>query len=156
MTNTEGRTHGNAADLTRADLSGDSGRRRPGRRPLKLRPYEPSEFDVHVQLAEVLRKWGHPRCLWTTIPNQQDSGPARGAHLKRMGVRAGAGDMLFVHEGATLFLELKRRAGVMSDSQNAFAELAMLAGAEYRVASSLPEAIAILRGRGIITRDLAT
>ena len=78
-----------------------------------------------------------------------------GARLKRMGVRAGAADLLFLRPGSrALFLEIKTSRGVQSATQRAFEAQAIAAGAEYMIARSLDAALDILWRRGFLARRL--
>jgi hypothetical protein len=120
----------------------------------RLRMFEPAERVTQRSLVEVLRKFAAPDCLWLHIANERRARDSERINQWRMGLRAGAADMLFVHRGKALFQELKRSDGTQSDSQIEFAELATLAGADYEIPRSLDEAIASLHARGIIPRDL--
>lgn len=151
-----------------AEDSGDarkaSGWRRTDRRPLRLRQYAESEYAHQCTLVECLRKWCAPDVLWFAIPNQQNGGPERGAAFKRMGVRAGASDLVFLYPsvrgipaevvGQVLLLELKTATGQQSPTQMLFAQQARAAGAEYVISRSLIESLQLLWARGILTKDL--
>jgi hypothetical protein len=72
-----------------------------------------------------------------------------------MGLRAGASDLLFLRPGSpALFLEIKTRRGVQSETQRAFETQAVRAGAEYMVARGLNTALDILWRRGYLARKL--
>jgi hypothetical protein len=68
--------------------------------------------------------------IWATaikLGNGERRDVIAGSRLKRMGLRAGAADLLFVRAGAPpLFLELKTSRGTQSQSQRAFEAQSML------------------------------
>lgn len=94
--------------------------------PRKKRSREESEMQVS------LLKWWHMQCRYFGIPEillascpngGGRSGPVVGAILKAEGLRAGFPDLgLYVPRGRfhALFLELKRRDGVVSPEQEVF------------------------------------
>jgi hypothetical protein len=93
--------------------------------------------------------------LWLHIGNGERRDVITGSRLKRMGVRPGAADLLFVRTGAPpLFLELKTSRGVQSESQRAFEARAIAAGAQYAIVRSIDEALALLWERGFLARRL--
>lgn len=106
-----------------------------------------TEFQLHIFVAELMRKAGRRDVLWMTIPNGEARNPITGAKLKRMGVRAGAGDILFVlpPHGRAAFLELKTEKGRLSSTQKTFETDAEQCGAYYAVARSPGEVEGILQ-----------
>ena len=90
------------------------------------------EFSIHVQLADILRRWCNPQWRWTHFPSGETRGDHRvnpktgkrysltGARLKRMGTQPGWPDFQFFGpQRQTFFLELKRlKRGVVSDEQS--------------------------------------
>ena len=128
---------------------------KPRPKPLKLVAWECSEFAVQCSLVDALRKFARPDCLWLHIGNGERRDVITGSRLKRMGVRAGAADLLFVRAGAPpLFLELKTSRGTQSQSQRAFEAQAITAGAQYAIVRSIDEALALLWERGFLARKL--
>lgn len=123
-------------------------------RPFRLKACAPDEEAIHLDLVEALRNWAKPNCLWFHCPNGERRDVITGAKLKRMGVRAGAADLMFVHRGRVLFIELKDHKGKQSASQVAFQSIAESAGAEYYVVRSVAHALCILGERGMLIRRL--
>ncbi len=124
-------------------------------KPLKLVAWECSEFEIQVSLVDALRKFARPDVLWLHIGNGERRDVITGSRLKRMGVRPGAADLLFLRAGAPpLFLELKTSRGTQSESQRAFEAQAITAGAEYMIARSLDAALDVLWRRGFLARRL--
>lgn len=98
----------------------------------------------HLELAAA------PGVLWLHIPNQGKRSVAMGAELKRMGLRPGASDLLFVKDGQVYFLEVKAKDGRLSDEQKQFAVDACDAGATVGWCYSIDDALRTLRSWGIL------
>lgn len=118
---------------------------------------DPLEAEIQIQLVEYLALVAPARgFLFFAVPNEAmgqargSGGLARMARLKRMGLRSGVGDLVFVKAGRAYFLELKRRGGKQSTNQLYFEADAIRAGAEYAVAHSFDEALKILKNWSII------
>lgn len=139
---------------TTGRIDGRPTRRTTGR-PFRLRQYEESEYQHQTALIKCLQRFKHPDALFFAVPNQSDGGAQRGYFLRKMGVRAGVSDLVFLFRGQILFLELKRRGGEQSPAQHEFETQVKTARGEYYVSRSLTESLDLLYARGIITRDLA-
>jgi hypothetical protein len=102
---------------------------RPRPRPFTLTAWECSEFEIQCSLVDALHKFAAPDCLWLHIGNGEKRDVVTGSRLKRMGLRAGAADLLFLRPGSpALFLEIKTSRGVQSATQRAFEAQAIKAG----------------------------
>lgn len=94
------------------------------------------------------------------VPNGEKRTKATAAKLKRMGVRAGAADLLLVWQGRPCWIEIKNdksSAGAktyQNASQRQFEEDMVAAGALYGVARNSDEAIALCRSWGIPVREV--
>ena len=64
------------------------------------------------------------------------SGFARIARFKRMGMRSGVADLVFVKNGRCYFLEMKRNKGKQSENQKLFEADASRCQAPYAIARS--------------------
>ena len=111
------------------------------------------------QMQRALMKWWHLQCrvfqvpelLLFSIPNGGQRSAITGAILKAEGARKGAPDLMLAvagghggvehHDPHGLFLELKRRDGVLSPEQEVFHELLRAQGYKVVVVWSLTEAI---------------
>lgn len=118
---------------------------------------DPLESEIQIQLVDYLTLVAPLRgFLFFAVSNEamgaarNSGGLARMARLKRMGLRSGVADLVFVMSGRVYFLEMKRRTGKQSTNQLQFEADAIWAGAEYAVAHSFDEAIKILRNWQII------
>ena len=80
------------------------------------------EFNVHVMVADTLRRWLAPGWRFTHIASGEMRTERTGARLKRMGVVAGWPDFILLspHRLAH-FLELKRGSLALRDAQAEFA-----------------------------------
>jgi hypothetical protein len=115
------------------------------------------EADLQIQVADLLRLYEKPRRLvFTSVPNELmgkakgSAGLAKMARFRRMGLRSGVSDLIVVRAGRAYFLELKSKAGVVSDAQRKFMDDAILAGAEYAVARTFEQAVDVLQIWGVI------
>jgi hypothetical protein len=142
----------------------------------QLQPQKEATF--HIQLVSMLRWCVRPDVLWRHVPNGEHRDARTAAKLKAMGVLPGSADLEFFYSSALgradpsgqdrdefqasiakagphiLFLELKLPGRKQSEAQAGFALAMKLLGAEYQVARSVDEAIAILGERGLIRRDV--
>jgi hypothetical protein len=114
----------------------------------------PSEFSLHVTIADLLRRWILPGWKWSHFPAGEERpsqiiGGKRvsfaDARLKRMGLNRGFPDFMFFHaDGRVCFLELKRRGETLDDDQAVIAEHMIRAGHGYLWTASFDDAIATL------------
>lgn len=116
----------------------------------------PLESEIQTAVVDYLNLAIVPSVLFFSVPNEalgrakSQGGIARMARLKRMGLRPGVADMVFVKDGRAYFLEMKRRTGKQSTSQLFFEADAIKAGASYAVAHSIDEAINQLKAWKIV------
>lgn len=112
-----------------------------------------SEADIQSQVVEYVSLLA-AQCgfIFFACSNEgtDRANPARLAKLKRMGLRPGVADLVFVKEGRAYFLEMKKPGGKQSDNQIDFQLDCALVGAQYAVAWSFEEAVGILQGWKII------
>src|SRR5688572_790368 len=97
-----------------------------------------SRFEASLQLSviEWLTRLGKPGLIWFHPANERQCSPRQGAHLKRMGVKAGVPDICIVRPGGSVaFLELKSRDGRQTAEQVAFEQLCKANGSPYVVAA---------------------
>lgn len=81
-----------------------------------------------------------PGVMFLSIPNEGRRAPRTGAHLKRMGMKPGAADMLLVIQGDAHFLELKVGRNKQSPAQLAFEAECFFFGIPYAVCRTPEEA----------------
>jgi hypothetical protein len=93
--------------------------------------------------------------FWTAINPIPGKTPAAAAISKAMGLRAGVADLLFIHEGQALFIELKAKDGRESPSQRETSALAGRAAVMTWICKSVEEVEAKLRHWGVPLRARA-
>lgn len=112
------------------------------------------EADIQSQIVEYVSLLA-AQCgfIFFTCSNEgtDRANPARLAKLKRMGLRPGVADLVFVKEGRAYFLEMKKPGGKQSENQIDFQLDCAMVGAQYAVAWSFEEAVEILQLWGIIS-----
>lgn len=116
------------------------------------KPRKAEEDGLHLFVADCLRRFCRPGVVWWHTPNGGKRSKASAARLKKMGVRAGVPDFIFIDKPGVSFLELKSSVGVLSKEQRRFRDdVEGLAG--FAVASTPEEAVNYLLGWGVLTRD---
>lgn len=119
--------------------------------PIRSNKYIPNEEIIHEGIA----KWMHQNvaCVWFHVPNGEKRDAATAAKLKRMGVRAGVADIIVLHEGRFIAIEVKRQGGVQSPNQKGFGEAVARSGGFYHLAYCLQDVINILKEAGVVPPD---
>ena len=120
------------------------------KRGRKVRAPAPSEFEIQATVVACLRRFARPGVLFFHTPNGGIREKREGAKFRAMGVRPGVADLMFLHQGKVLFLELKRPGGRSSEAQIAFAADARAAGADYEIRDSVTGALSLLVERGML------
>jgi hypothetical protein len=126
---------------------------------LKLMGAKPARNDAEARLQaaiiEHIKLRVRKGVLWFHVPNGEHRSKSTGAKLKRMGVRPGVADLVFVlpPNGEVCFLELKADAGRPSDAQLVFADACEAAGATYAIAWDLEHALTLLEAWRVIKQE---
>jgi hypothetical protein len=97
-----------------------------------------------------LRLRAKPDVLWLHAANGERRDKITGAKLKRMGVLAGAADLLLWHQGNSFALELKAPGRRLSEAQLKFIARFNDAGGHSACAEGLDRAIACLESWGLL------
>jgi len=108
------------------------------------------EAQLHAAVVEHLRLRAKPDVLWLHCPNGERRDKITGAKLKRMGVLAGASDLLLWHQGNSFALELKAPGGRLSEAQLEFLSRFNDAGGHTAIAEGLDRALACLEAWGLL------
>ena len=132
--------------MTRATPQPDFWHRRSaGRAPL------PIERRTHIAIADLLRIACRPGWWWSHIPSGEHRSEQTGALLKRMGLKPGMSDFLFVSPiGQHCWLELKRGRAPLTEAQQAFAEHLRACGTAHHVARCYEDAVNQLKEWGVL------
>jgi hypothetical protein len=105
------------------------------------------ERALQVALVQHLKLRAKPDVLWLHVPNGGSRDIREAARFKRMGVLAGASDLLLWHRGNSFALELKRGPGGRpSEAQLEFMARFAEAGGHTCVADNIDRALAALEG----------
>ena len=119
------------------------------RKPRRLPP--PIERRTHIALADLLAVGLAPGWWFSHLASGEYRTPATARLLKRLGLRRGLPDLLFVGPDGVAFLELKRRGSRPTPEQSEFLERCRVAGIRCAVADSFDEAVAVLREWGVLS-----
>lgn len=107
------------------------------------------EASLQVRLMDYLG-WTLPANAFAFhCPNGGSRNPIEAANLKRQGVKAGVPDIVIIHDGKVLGLELKSATGTLSASQNETFPKLRAAGMRIEVARTFDEAISLIREIGV-------
>ncbi len=108
------------------------------------------EARLHLAVVQWLMIAGEPGMLFLHPANEGKRSAQSGAFLKRMGMRAGAADLLIFYKGRAFALELKAKGGKLSPAQYAFSDDWIYAGFSYDSADNIDDALQCLRDWGVI------
>ena len=92
-----------------------------------------------------------PDAWFTAIP-AGGPGKLRGAIMQGMGYTAGTPDMLVIHEGEPIWLELKTASGLVSKAQEQCRENLVAAGCKWALCRTLEDVERALRRFGVPLR----
>lgn len=95
------------------------------------------EFRLACVVADFLDMALPSDAVWFAIPNGEKRSVTTGARLKRIGVKAGAPDLLIIYRGRAHFIELKAPDGELSNVQKSMAAAIIGAGGEFDLCRSL-------------------
>jgi hypothetical protein len=137
-----------------------------GRKQRGVRPPPALEFNSHVVIADLCRRWMNPGWRFTHIPSGehrdhranskgQRYSPA-GNRLKRMGLIPGWPDFMFAGPGKrVVWLELKReKLGRMSDAQEDIGTHLKACGFDFLITTDVGEAVRWLVSLGILRGNI--
>lgn len=111
------------------------------------------EDGLQMAVVELVRFTAKPGVVAHSVPNEGPRNPRLGERLKRMGLRPGAGDLVFLlpPTGRAAYLELKNgKDGRQSAEQKQFELDVIAVGGLYALARTLDEAVTILKQWGAI------
>jgi len=110
-----------------------------------------SEFAVQAFLVDIIRRGINPQWKFGHVPLGEVRDPITAARLKRLGTVPGWPDLQFAGpDRQMVFLELKRRGGRLSESQQAMRDHLEGCGFAYLCTDSADHAIEWLKHHGIL------
>ena len=110
-----------------------------------------TELQIHVAIVQHLWLRGARGLLFLHPGNGEWRDKRTGGKLRRMGLLAGASDLLLWHAGNSFALEIKAPGGRLSDAQKLFFARFADAGGHTAVADNIDAALATLRGWGLLS-----
>lgn len=117
-----------------------------GKRQRGVRPPPALELRTQIALADTLRVSLCPGWNWTHIGHGGKRSIQTATMMKRSGQQPGWSDFILLSPHALAhFLELKRKGGVISDAQQAFANYCNTYGYPHAVVFGFDDAIAVLK-----------
>ena len=128
-----------------------------GRRQKPEAPPAASEFRLSVAVADTLRRCARKDWQWTHIGHGELREAATGERLKRMGLKPGWPDYIFISPGGVAhFLELKRKArgSNLTDAQEKFRDWCLAQSVPHAVARTYDEAIAIVTNWNVLRLEV--
>lgn len=108
------------------------------------------EQKIHITVVDHLRSRGVPGLVFFHPANGGKRTPREAALFKAMGVRAGASDLILVHDSKIFALELKAENGRATEAQLAFLSEIDAAGAFTAMPTGLNAALATLESWGLL------
>ena len=128
-----------------------------------VKPRGPTEFEIHVTVADYLRHGIVPGWIWFHPPNGGERPAfinkkgkrvsAEGGRLQRMGTKPGVSDILLAKSpsGQLHALELKRKGEKPNDDQRQFMDDVIALGGRAAWADTVSGALAILTEWGALS-----
>lgn len=102
------------------------------------------EKTIQKQVVSFLKTY-YPNLFFLSIRNEGKRSLREGKEAKDMGLLSGASDLYILHNGQSLFLELKNEKGKQSETQKDFESKVIKNGAEYALAYSYLDAVKIIQ-----------
>lgn len=125
-------------------------------RPRKAKAPRPKEIELHMAVADVLRRYAKPDWRWSHFPSGEFRDKRTGAKLKAMGLQPGWPDFVLLDlTGRMYALELKRVGEKLTDEQEDFQAWCDDHIVPYAVARTTEAALKVLIRWGAIRIKLA-
>lgn len=134
--------------------------RTPRKRAPSSKPRGHPEQSLQQAVAAYLWTVLEPPTFFTSIGHggfplggTREEARIKGARLKKSGLKPGVPDVLIVHNGRALFLELKTSKGVVSENQKTAHKWIVASGGLVAVCRSVDDVKGILDVWGVPTRE---
>lgn len=109
-----------------------------------------SETEIHKTICQHLAERPAPNMVWFHVPNEGKRSYKSAARLKKMGMRKGVADFIFIHGGRTFALELKLPKKNPSIEQMQFISDVNAAGGFACMAQGLDASLRVLETWGLL------
>jgi hypothetical protein len=120
-------------------------------RPRLLSKLRPKEIELHMAVADLLRRFAQSDWRWSHFPSGEHRDIRTAQKLKAMGVQRGWPDFVLLNPSGLLHaLELKRKGGALSEDQEDFAAWCAEHSIPHAIAHSVDEALAALSSWGAL------
>ena len=100
-----------------------------------------TEQELHIQVADYLNMALGPQTFWHHSPLEGKHKVQYRVKQRRLGAKKGFPDILIIHRGRPILIELKTATGRVSDAQKECHKQLMLAGAVVKVIRNLDDLI---------------
>lgn len=112
------------------------------------------EFKFQCVAADYLNRVLPPEVRWFHVPNGEHRSLTTAQRLKRMGVSPGVPDIIILHAGRTMWLELKSNKGKLSPTQEGWREWLCDNGFAFYCCNTIDQVQASLKAQGIPLRGV--
>ncbi len=110
------------------------------------------EWSEQTKLAALLAQFLNPATTFFSAMENKPRSQLSGVFQRRRGVRSGLADLLVIHCGKPIFIELKSRRGVASKVQKQVRAELIQAGAVWWLVRSARAALTALQRSGVVFR----
>ncbi len=107
------------------------------------------EDALHLAVVDLAHAALAPHVYWFHVPNQGRFCLPHRMKLKRMGLRAGVPDLVFLHNGQAYFIELKSATGRQSEPQQEAMVAIRWAGGVYELCRTVEQCHALWKTWGM-------
>lgn len=126
-------------------------------RPRKAKAPRPKEIELHMAVADVLRRFAKPDWRWSHFPAGEHRDVRTGAKLRAMGLARGWPDFVLFSPviGQLHALELKRGGEDLTEEQRDFRSWCFGHAIPYATAWTVDDAMAALERFGVLRIKIA-
>jgi hypothetical protein len=126
-----------------------------GKRQRGTAPPSASEFQLQCAVVDTCNRWINPQWIFCHIASGERRDIVTASRLKRMGVKPGFPDLMFIGPDGIYWLELKARGGRLSEAQGAIAAHLIASGHGYLCSSNYREIIETLKSWGVLRSGIS-
>jgi hypothetical protein len=112
------------------------------------------ETRIQCLVVDLLEAYARPDIVWFAVPNGGYRYRRTAYEMKRMGVRAGVADLIFLVDGKFHAVEIKAPSGRVETSQKAFCVDVERAGGTYTVTFGANQTVRHLKALDVFNRNV--